>query len=156
VTTCAISNSSIIGNQVVGGTGGVGIFFPIPSVGGGIANFFGGGNLNLTRVKVVGNQVFGGDGTPGTDGNGAPGGAIYDDSIFGSMMISKSQISDNLAQGGGGGAAAQLGGTAGNGADGQGGGIYTLNVLTLTSATVSGNTAIGGTGGTGNLSAGGA
>src|SRR5262249_50706094 len=126
------------------------------SVGGAIANLFGAGTLNLTRVEVAGNQVFGGDGAPGTDGNGAQGGGIYNGSIFGTMTISHGQIRDNLAHGGRGGDAAQLAGTAGNGADGEGGGIYNLVVLTVTGTTISGNTAIGGAGGTGNVSTGGA
>jgi hypothetical protein len=155
-TPSAIANSSFIGNQAIGGAGGVGIFFPIPSVGGAIANLFGASTLRLNKVKVVGNQAIGGDGAPGTDGNGAQGGGIYNGAIFGTMTISHSQITGNLAQGGRGGDAAQLGGTAGNGADGQGGGIYNLYVLTVTGTRISGNTAIGGTGGTGNVSTGGA
>ena len=110
--------------------------------------------MTLSNVIVEDNQVIGGDGAPGTDGTG-PGRRPPQRQSVHLGHHHRQPVQRESARGGRGGDAPSLGGTAGNGADGQGGGIYNSGQLTLTSCRISGNTALGGQGGSGDVSPGG-
>jgi len=141
-----------------------------PAEGGGI--YAVGGTITLSKSKVAGNKALGVAGSKGLvgGGNGGNGGDAYGGgiTILGSkLVLEQTTVTTNTAKGGkGGDGGAYTGGTTygtgGNGGDGgtaQGGGIYDDGgTITLTSSTVSKNTAQsggGGNGGSANPGAGG-
>jgi hypothetical protein len=112
--TASISDSLLLGNQAIGGsgpTGGTG-------QGGGIANEFG-GILTVTNTALLFNQAIGGAGFSGNGGN-ALGGGIFNGAPnpFGTptLTLLDSLVALNRADGG-----ASTGGSAGTG---TGGGLY--------------------------------
>ncbi len=144
-----------------GATGGNG------GLGGGIFNT---GTLALTGVTVTGNRSgnggFGGFGVPGSTGagSGANGGCCGDGgglaSAGGSVTVTASTISENIAGDGGsagGGGSPFTSGAAGNGGTGaggsSGGGIAVSGgSLTITNSTIAANlTGTGGNGGNGGI-----
>ncbi len=100
------------------------------------------GILTIDRVTIDGNTA---SGTGANDG----GGAIYTNAGGGTLNISRSTLSNNIASGHGGGLFNALGGTlnletstlTGNQSSGDGGGIWNAAALNLTNVTLSGNTA---------------
>jgi hypothetical protein len=138
------------------------------SLGGGILD--NGGTLTLTNVVLKNNRALGANGANGANGsslhlNGQPGtaahnalgGGLY--ATGGSLNIMTSTLSNNQAIGGNGGAGGNgrsnfaTGGSGAAGANGgsaQGGGVFAVGAsLTLTSSTLTMNTAQGGAGGAG-------
>ncbi len=135
VTAPTITSSTIASNQANGGIGGRG---------------GAGGDTGDESLE-------GGDG--GFGGNGQGGGAYVAD---GTMALSFSTLSGNVAQGGRGGDGGNggtntsdsdslTGGAGGFGGDGQGGGLYvaTFATVVVSNSTLSTNQALGGNGGTG-------
>jgi hypothetical protein len=146
--TVALMNDLITGNQVNGDN-----LNPCTSshtaFGGGI---YSSGTLTLTDTVVSNNKAIGSGGPNGSSpGGGADGygGGIYADA--GSLTISGGAITGNTATAGDGGANGS--GPGWFGGVGGGGGIYTLNAtpVVLAKVTVAQNTAMGGSGGAGNL-----
>jgi hypothetical protein len=135
----------VSGNHATGAAGDGGTEEGDPAVGGGI---YGTETVSLVGSSVSGNTTQGGAGYPGTGmvqgGDGGAGGAAV---TAGSVQISDSSITDNVATGGNGGA----GGTtittseAGNGGDA----FAAVNSAsaTIIGSTLSGNTVTGGAGG---------
>ena len=141
--TTTIAGSTISDNQAVGGKVAV-----ASDVGVLLGSAYGGGIenqdllLTITNSTISGNSVQGGanaDG-PGTD---AFGGGI-DCSISGDLNVTNSQILDNSATAGRGGAGTALG-TSGAAGFAFGGGIDTSNTATtsLVGCTIAGNVAQG-------------
>jgi hypothetical protein len=143
------------GNQVYGGAGGAG-------QGGGL--YGSGGLLALSGSTVASNQATGGRGGDGGAGvsitnDGGPGGAGQGGGLYttGSLLeISASSIASNQTTGGGGGngggpdPSGGMVGLGGPGGAGQGGALYaSAGMLSISNATISGNTVRGGDGGNG-------
>ena len=171
-------NSTLAGNQAVGGKGGTGgqggtggfgsadSFFGLPlgktggSGGtGGLAGSAQGGGIVVAGGKAVvyastssANIAQGGDGGAGGMGGYGPIAAIFGS---GSGFGTGSGGSGSGGSGGtGGGGSIPIsggpGGPGGNGANGKGGGVYVSGgSLTLTNATVAGNSAVAGAAGSG-------
>ncbi len=109
--TVDISGVTITGGEIVGD-------------GGGISTAFSNSDLTLTNVAVTGN-------TASNEGGGEGGGIYF---YAGTLIITKSTISGNTAEG-----------DVGNGSGGGGGGIYVDDGdITITNSTISGNTATDG------------
>jgi hypothetical protein len=148
--TVTVANSTLTGNQAVGGAGAPGSAGSIGE-GGGISLIVVPSAL-VTGCTLAGNVAQGGAG--GSDSVGAPGVSGGIDLAFGSVVtVSNTVLIGNQAIGG-------AGGSGSNGGDGVGGGI---NVgtgviygapddcsLTLTDSTLVGNQAVGGAGGAGS------
>src|SRR5262249_10844750 len=93
-----LSNSTVAGNEAVGGSGGSTLANPVytdTAFGGGINN---GGTLNVTACTITGNEAIGGDSAQGA-GGGAFGGGIRND-INATLNLTNSTVSANLCQGG--------------------------------------------------------
>jgi len=157
--------STLAGNQALGGAGGVGGIGGTGGLGS-ATTFFG-----IPTVKQGGHG-----GTGGTGGIGYGGGI---QAAGGTIMLYADTLNANIAQGGKGGAGGSggsgpiavsaivtsatsggsssnnsggHGGNGGNGGTGKGGGLYVSGgVLTLTNDTVAGNSAAAGTAGSGGL-----
>lgn len=137
-------------------------------------NIGSGATVSMTNLTIKNGQVF-----PGIAGSGDPahpdgnpgwisqGGGILNN---GTLTLRNCTLSGNTAEGGRGGDSVfidcdgnavgsnvpEFFGTGGTGGAGQGGGIFNGNKLTLINCTLSGNSAIGGAGGTGaNIGVGG-
>jgi hypothetical protein len=156
-----LSNDTLSGNTAQGGSGGQGE----PSGNGGAA--FGGGvyvalgNVSQSNDTLSRNSAHGGSGAAGviltdaggTGGTGSGGGLGV---VGGSVTSSEDTLSGNTAVGGtgglGGGSSSGSGtcGAGGSGGTGSGGGVCMAGgTVTLSSDTLSSNTAQGGTGGGG-------
>jgi hypothetical protein len=123
------------------------------------------GTLDLNGVTVQDNEALGAPGATGSMGNGhnggnggnASGGGLY--VAGGSVTLTGSTLSADTAQGGQGGRGeptatighgGQVPGNGGNGGNASGGGLYVAGgSVTLTSVTLSADTAQGGQGGWG-------
>jgi hypothetical protein len=107
------------------------------------------GTLDLNAVTVQNNVAQGSNGAPRQAGQAAAGGGLYSSGAL--TLEGGSLVQSNQALGGQGGRAGKgQGGPAGSG---FGGGLYVASgTVTLTSATLSGNTAQGGQGGQGGNS----
>jgi CSLREA domain-containing protein len=141
LTDCTISDSSVIGDAVVGSSG-------TDAFGGGIWND---GTLTLVGCTVNGNSAFGGSFSPTGNsvdtGGTAHGGGIYN---VGTLTLQNCTFTANTAQGGRGGHNPLLGsGHGGNGGNGLGGAIKDSFELTVINCTFSGNFAFYGPGGGG-------
>jgi CSLREA domain-containing protein len=166
-----IANCTFSDNGAVGGFGGVGDFSAGGSggKGGNGGNALGGGLYNLGRLIVAnstfsGNRAVGGGGGPGgyagdsgfgggTGGEGGDGmgGGLYNAGT-GSVFLINTTFSANRAVGGNGGAGGrqiEYTGKGGNGGGGYGGAIYSSSETRISSCTIYGNSANGGTGGFG-------
>jgi len=142
---CAFINNVATGasNIASAGVGGTG-------QGGAIFNR---GTLKLNRCTFSGNAANGAAGSalssggtlgPGGDGGAGQGGAVFNHGS-GSLAVYNCTFSGNTATGGAGGAGS--GGTLqAAGGDGNGAAVFNQGTMTLTSATVSGNTGRGGAG----------
>jgi hypothetical protein len=138
-----LSNSTVAGNQAIGGTGGSTLATPGTDVaaGGGITNI-NGGTLSVVGCTITGNQAIGGASAHGRGAN-ASGGGIDNHNRY-TLNLTNSTVSTNLCQGGT-GASGAAGGSA------SGGGISNENtsVAILTNSTLSLNGNVGGAGGAG-------
>ena len=147
--SAAISNTALIRNQAIGGTGfginGEGSL----GVGGGVFfyNFVGGVTATVDGSTISDNAAIGGDGEAGAQGGDGLGGGIAVGGLAspytgaGSVTISNSTVTKNLARGGKGGHRADAG-------DGLGGGLFsdTTSTVTLVGTTITKNKAKGGQG----------
>ena len=133
------------------------------------------GTLTLAAVSLSNNTASGANGADGADGStaqfgffsfpptsGASGGAAQGGAIYntGALTVSNSTLSSNAATGGRGGkggngiagdgffTSSSGGANGGNGGLAAGAGIYSSGSVTIVNCTLSGNTAIGGAGGT--------
>jgi hypothetical protein len=137
-----LSNSIVVDNEAIGGSGGTTLPYPRTDAafGGGIA--FGGQTLNITGCTITGNQALGG---AVASGSGAPafGGGIFNN-IPATLNIMNSTVSANHCQGGA-GTSGYAGGLA------SGGGIANARggIALLTNCTLSLNVSQGGAGGAG-------
>ena len=147
---CSFLNNRVLGANALSpsaASGGAG-------QGGGIYNsgtlFLDGATFGQT------NQASGGNGGNGNGGHGGVasgsggaghGGAVFNDTS-GSLFITNCTFNGNVALGGNGGSGGPAGGNGGNG---SGGAIYNLGAITITSATISGNSGASGTPGTGSV-----
>ncbi len=152
--TMTISNTLFTGNQAKGGTG-------VPFYN----TYVDGGTLvltdtpaTLTNTSFVANEALGSPGTgvsysPPYYGPIAIGGAV--ETTGAALSIKGGLISGNIARGGNGGDAS--GGSGGDGGYAWGGGIFVggEGSLTLSGASITDNSAIGGAGGTGTSGGGG-
>jgi hypothetical protein len=129
----AVSNSSIIGNQAIGGAGGAG------GTGGNGGNATGGAflvatgglgpvTLMLSGDTILDNTAAGGAGASGGNGGNGQGGGLFIDTGA-TATVHTTVIAGNQAVGG----AAGAGGSAGQGI---GGGIYTLGTFFLDAASL--------------------
>lgn len=155
----------VSGNSATGGAAGAGEGGGAAPNGGdaaaGIANA---GALTLIDTSVTGNTATGGQGGAGTGELGGSGGqavgGILDSGSAGQTSIeSNSSISDNTADGGAGGStdgstpgSTPLGGYGGTAVGGL---LEESDALTISSSSISANTAVGGSGGPGTDVAGG-
>jgi hypothetical protein len=168
----ADSNTNSSSNQIFGKSGGRGTAGS-SAYGGAVFNY---GDLTILNCKFITNSAVGGIGGDGADGEsagskggdggrggaggGASGGGIFN---FGSLVVSNSTFSGNLAQGGAGGVGGAGGGGIIPGANGfggasgiaAGGGLYTadLDTALIANSTFDRNTVQGGDspeGGNGN------
>ena len=156
----------VSGNSATGGAAGAGEGGGAAPNGGdaaaGIANA---GALTLIDTSVTGNTATGGQGGAGTgelggSGGGQAVGGILDSGSAGQTSIeSNSSISDNTADGGAGGStdgstpgSTPLGGYGGTAVGGL---LEESDALTISSSSISANTAVGGSGGPGTDVAGG-
>jgi len=157
------SNSANGGSGGNGGTGGLGtngaaVSSPIEFINGQPGGFggdagsagagYGGGIYNagtliLNQSTISSNSVRGGSG--GFGGSGGHGGVGLDQTFF---PVFNAYV---VGQGGFGGD----GGAAAIGSPGNGGGIYSVGMLTLNQNTLAGNSAVGGNGGFGGFGGGG-
>jgi predicted outer membrane repeat protein len=146
-----LKNDTMTGNVAQGGLGGVGG----RGGAGGFSFSFGGGSTTFFPVSISGGQ-----GGVGGRGGSAAGGALY--VAGGSLTINGGTVVGNTAQGGAGGTGGDggRGGTAnrrggggglgGAGAAGNGGAIYLARgSVTIDSATIQSDSAVGGVGGAG-------
>ena len=139
--------------SITGGTNisltGVKLMNGKATTGGGLYINDSGATITITDSVISGNHATGAAGTAsgsyggtGSSGYAGEGGGIAN--LAGTVIVQgKSRIIHNTATGG----AGAEGGYAGGG--GAGGGIFNSDTLTITSSTVSGNTATGGAGGAG-------
>jgi hypothetical protein len=143
-----LAGATITNNQASGGRGGDSsgtcAFAGADGSARGAGLYASGGSLDISDSSIANNQATGGRGGNGNlgsycthvlggDGGLATGGGLY---VNGSALtISTSAIASNQATGGIGG---RYGGQDGYG---QGGGLYNLGTLTVTSCTLSGNSA---------------
>ncbi len=102
---------------------------------------------NAASGGTGGNGNSGHGGVPSGSGGAGRGGAVFNDSS-GSLFITNCTFNGNVALGGNGGSGGLAGGNGGNG---SGGAIYNLGAITITSATISGNSGASGTPGTGTI-----
>ncbi len=124
-------STGFVGASVTGGPGGPG---GIGGLGQGGAIYLAAGSLTLTNDVITGNTASGGKG--GAGGTGGLGGTLTQ---FGSFYF------PHRIPGG-------VGGTGGQGGSGQGGGLFVNGGhVSITSGTITGNVAKGGTGGDGGL-----
>jgi fibronectin-binding autotransporter adhesin len=138
-----LSNSTITGNQAIGGPGG-------PGGTGGLARGAGldavGSSVAINNTTILGNLAQAGPGSTGEPGGYAHGGGVFNGDS--TITITNSTLADNSARGGAGGAGAA-------GGVGQGGGYYSTSFLTLPTSVsfqnslVTLNQATGGAGGSG-------
>ncbi len=143
-----LSNVVVQNNQAVAGAG-------LAACGGGV--WVSGGQLTITNNSVIkNNQALGGGGLSGGTGGAASGGGIYAVNDSELSISGKSVVSGNTALGGNGAAGAKgiSAGAGQNGGAAFGGGVFVSNAttaltLSLSGATLSGNTAKGGSGGQG-------
>ena len=151
--TLIVSNSSIVGNTVIGGAGGSG--GPgIAAIGGGIEDFSG-GSASITNSSIADNSAVGGAGGKGQPGGDGIGGGI-DISYDTTATITGTTFSGNQATGGAGANAAvsdQANGSSGAGIGGAislGTGVLfatpDASSLVLSGCTLTGNVAQGGAG----------
>jgi hypothetical protein len=175
----SVTYATFSGNTAQGGNGGISLSFTIfdnqGGYGGNGGSASGGGlysedsTLALANVIVTGNGARGGAGGAGADspqtsafgssshygGFGGSGGASAGGGIYlgsGSLTLSSVSLSDNVAQGGSGGAGGTgfSGGGGGVGGNAAGGGLYSAaSSMTVADVTVATNTARGGAGGNG-------
>ena len=137
----ASAGSSGGGGGGVGGGGG--------TYGGG--GFGGGGGFDANGgfgggAGDTGTGGFGGGGSGG--GGGGMGGAIF--SMYGSVTVINSTLTNNTAQGGAGGSTYDIDTAGGGGGSGLGGAIFNLDgTVSLTFATIADNSVGGGNGGSG-------
>ncbi len=167
-TGLAVSGSTFIGNQAIGGKGGDGGSGASGGSGsegdaGAIAPMGSGSSCIVSFCVFVSNRGFGGAGGNGGDGgNGGPGqlgdgGAI--DVMSAALTVTDSLFMDNQGVGGAGG----MGGDGGNGGDAGGSfgggimntllgdGLDVLPTLVVSNSTFINNRAIGGPGGNGGI-----
>jgi CSLREA domain-containing protein len=143
---CAFTNNHVLGGSNAGAaSGGKG-------EGGAIYNsgtlLVDGSSFSQSNEAIGGgggNGNFGHGGVPSGSGGAGQGGAIFNDT-GGSLTVTNSTFSQSMALGGNGGSGGPSGGNGGNG---DGAAIFNLGTMTITSATVSGNSGSGGTPGTG-------
>ena len=161
-----VENTTISGNQAIGGQGELGM--PGETAHGGGISDNGFGRVTIDRSTISGNEAAGGDGgnglaAIGSDPGGAAGigGAAYGGGVSATvLLVTNSTISGNDANGGFGGEGGESeDGQAGDGGDGglaQGAGVFAplSALLEFTSVTVAGNTAFGGDGGGAGVSTG--
>ena len=151
--TLTVKNSTIAGNQALGGDTPVGLGGS--GVGGGIENSFSGANLTVIDSTILGNRAVAGHGGPGTTGvpTGLGSGGGIDDSFNSTASVVNSILIGNSAVG-------STGGPGTKGGDGWGGGIVVginsflgfppdTSSLTVSGSTLTGNLAQGGPGGSG-------
>ncbi len=145
---CSLINNRVLGTDTLSpssASGGAG-------QGGGIYNS---GTLFLDASAFVqsneasggtgGNGNFGHGGVASGSGGAGRGGAVFNDTT-GSLFITNCTFNGNVTLGGNGGSGGPFGGNGGNG---NGGAIYNLGTLTITAATIDGNSGSSGTPGTG-------
>jgi len=153
-----ITNNTILdatGYKVIfsgGGTSGVfvvhsGVSFSATNI-----TISGGKSLGAAGANGATNFFSGNIGNPGSPGGNGSGGAIYNQ---GNDVFVDCSFLDNSATGGNGGAGSiappnggYQGGNGGSGGTGLGGAIYNLGNVLLSNCTFTGNTAVGGNGGT--------
>ena len=137
-----LSNSTIAGNEAIGGSGGSTLVYPRidAAYGGGIDNL-GGGTLNVSGCTITGNAAIGGASASGRGGQ-ALGGGI--DNQLATLFVVSSTISTNLSQGGAGASGAAGGIAAGGGMSNDRG-----SLAVLTNSTIGLNECLGGAGGAG-------
>ena len=156
--TATISGSTFSGDSATGGGGIGGVAtagFGGTGSGGGLSNV---GTLTISGSTFSGDSAAGGggantDSTSYGDGGDGFGGALFTAGTTTTATISGSTFSGDSATGGGGI------GAAGTGGDGSGGALNNGGTLTITNATLTGNSATGGGGsgaGTGGNGHGGA
>lgn len=138
-------------NNVAAGQSGWGVSpYGAPAAGGGI---FSAGTLNIMGGAIRNNQALGGDSAK-YDGASGYGGGVYVGG--GTAGLTGVALADNTARGGAGGEGYWVYPSRGpryrvppgDGGTGAGGGLYARSAaVTLTECTVSGNKAVGGSGG---------
>jgi hypothetical protein len=150
-----VTNSLFTGNVAKGGNSGTGVGGS--AAGGGILSA-GFSTATLTRVTLLGNGAFGGNGGPASPGGSGVGGGFYN-GFDANATVSRSLFLGNQAVGGAGGSEA-TGGVGDGGAIANGGGFGDLlllayglgaddSSLALDQSTLGLNVALGGNGGTG-------
>jgi hypothetical protein len=146
-STFTLANTTISGNQAVGGLGASGVFGGQGGFaeGGGI-NADDGSSLTINNTLIAGNVARGGvGGAGGVGGSGEGGGICSTDST---LVVTNSTLAGNSAQGG-------QGGSGGAGGLGEGGGVFSASPsgmpasASLNNCLLTLNSALGGTGGTG-------
>jgi hypothetical protein len=146
-----LDSALVTGNQVLGPTAVASGATGENSDGAGI--YIASGTVALNNSAVTDNLAEGGAGgavgasQTGGEGGLADGGGVFV-ALGGVFVATDSQIEGNRAIGGVGGSSTSAGATGGSGGLAGGGGLLSAGSATLTSTTVSGNTATGGTGGT--------
>jgi hypothetical protein len=159
--------------DVEGGAGGVNVTLQYLKITGGVAgpaaanvadagggvlvNDTAGGTVTLDNVVVIGNQAVGGAGANGSAfsaggaGQSGQGGGVYFAGGNGTLVLTNSTLSNNVAQGGGGGVGGSgfygfnPGYVGGAGGVGQGGGLYVAGGnVQLANDALAGNSAAGG------------
>jgi hypothetical protein len=150
-----VTNSLFTGNVAKGGNSGTGVGGS--AAGGGILSA-GFSTATLTRVTLLGNGAFGGNGAPASPGGSGVGGGFYN-GFDATATVSRSLFLANQAVGGAGGSKA-TGGVGEGGAIANGGGFGDLllsaydlgpddSSLALDQSTLALNVALGGNGGAG-------
>jgi hypothetical protein len=149
----SVAGSTLNSNTVIGGAGGAGPFGSAgegaggSAAGGGIDA--GGGALTVSDVSIAGNSVTGGDGgaSGAFPGHGGPalGGGIAVLSPA-TLALHRATIALNTATGGSASTVEVKPPPALNGADAQGGGVYTAATSSFVDMTLTEDTATGGAG----------
>jgi hypothetical protein len=144
MSSFTLANSTVSGNQAIGGPGGQGNSGGYAQGGG--LNADGGSLLTVNSSLIAANLAQGGIGGAGGTGGAGQGGGISN-TTNSNLTVTKTMVIGNTALGGAGGSGAA-------GGVGQGGGIYgsTFDLPTLVSienSVITLNQAVGGSGGSG-------
>jgi hypothetical protein len=151
-----IANSTIAGNQAIGGNGYGGSTSAAGDPGGsaqGGGIYASGGMLTVSSATISTNSATGGDGGSGGSGYyqagyGGPGGSAQGGGVYasGTTTVMNSTVAANSLRGGQGGGTNQFAG-GGSGGAAQGSGIYASGTVMVNNSTVAANILRGGDGG---------
>ncbi len=151
-----LTNCTLIGNQAIGGDGGIHLDLDGSGAdggagsGGGIVNQ---GTLRLTTCTLSNNTARGGigsEGSPHAGWHAGSGGNAWGGAIANQGTLSLMSCTVNNCSASGGDAGGLDFGNGHDGGSGNGGGIHNQDTLSLTNCTIANNSATGGQGGLGS------